>query len=122
GWCMRDHLRTELVLEALEMAIANRRPARGLLHHSDSQYVGAGIAPSMGSVGDAYDNALAESFFATLECELIDRSTFRNRTEARMAVFGFIEGFYNRSRRHSSLGMHSPIEFEKMHTYPSAVA
>jgi putative transposase len=126
GWSMRDHLRTELVLEALEMAIANRRPGRGLVHHSDRgcQYTSyvfgrrcqeAGIVPSMGSVGDAYDNALAESFFATLECELIDREVFRNRTEARMAVFDFIEGFYNPRRRHSSLGQLSPAHFERSH-------
>jgi putative transposase len=93
GWCMRDDLTTQLVLDALEMAIANRHPGSGLIHHSDRgcQYTSyvfgrrckdAGIVPSMGSVGDAYDNAAAESFFATLECELIDRSTFRNRTEA----------------------------------------
>jgi putative transposase len=73
----------------------------------------AGIAPSMGSVGDAYDKALAESFFATLECELIDRRSFRNRTEARLAVFDFIEGFYNPRRRHSSLRQLSPAEFER---------
>jgi putative transposase len=124
GWAMRDHLRTELVLEALEMAIHNRRPTHGLVHHSDRgcQYTSyvfgrrcqeAGIAPSMGSVGDAYDNAAAESFFATLECELIDRSIFRNRTEARLAVFDFIEGFYNSRRRHSALGQLSPAEFER---------
>ena len=124
GWAMRDHLRTELVLEALDMAIHNRRPTQGLVHHSDRgcQYTSyvfgrrcqeAGIAPSMGSVGDAYDNAAAESFFATLECELIDRSIFRNRTEARMAVFDFIEGFYNSRRRHSVLGQLSPAEFER---------
>lgn len=124
GWCMRDDLSTQLVLDALEMAIANRRPGTGLIHHSDRgcQYTAyvfgrrckeAGIVPSMGSVGDAFDNAAAESFFATLECELIDRTTFRNRTEARMAVFDFIEAFYNRHRRHSSIGMLSPAEFER---------
>jgi putative transposase len=126
GWCMRDHLRTELVLEALDMAIANRRPPSGLIHHSDRgcQYTSyvfgrrcqqAGILPSMGSVGDAYDNALAESFFATLETELVDRAVFRNRTEARMAVFEFIESFYNPRRRHSALGQLSPAEFERSH-------
>jgi len=124
GWAMRDHLRTDLVLEALEMALYTRRPAAGLIHHSDRgcQYTSfafgrrcrqAGVAPSMGSVGDAFDNALAESFFATLECELIDRRSFRNRTEARLAVFDFIEGFYNPRRRHSSLGQLSPAEFER---------
>jgi len=72
----------------------------------------AGVRPSTGSVGDAYDNALAEAFFATLECELLDRRRFRSQAEARMAVFHFIEGFYNPTRRHSSLGYLSPIEFE----------
>lgn len=126
GWCMRDDLTTQLVLDALDMAIHGRRPGTGVIHHSDRgcQYTSyvfgrrcreAGISPSMGSVGDAYDNAAAESFFATLECELIDRSTFGNRTEARMAVFDFIEVFYNRQRRHSSIQMLSPVEFERMH-------
>ena len=133
GWAMRDHLRTELVLEALEMAIQVRRPPRGLVHHSDRgcQYTSyafgkrcqrAGIMPSMGSVGDAYDNALCESFFATLECELIDRSVFRNRTDARMAVFDFVEGFYNPRRRHSALGQVSPAEFERRHGESEQVA
>ena len=123
GWAMRTHLRTELVTEALEMAIERRRP-KGVIHHSDqgSQYTslefGArcrkeGIRPSMGSVGDCYDNALCESFFATLECELLDRSSFRNPNEARLAVFDFIEGFYNTRRRHSALGQVSPVVFER---------
>ena len=123
GWCMREDLTTRLVLDALEMALHNRRPI-GVVHHSDrgSQYTSfafgrrcrdAGIAPSMGSVGDAFDNAVAESFFATLECELIDRESSRNRTEARMAVFDFIEGFYNPRRRHSSCGQLSPAEYER---------
>jgi putative transposase len=124
GWAMRDHLRTELVMEALEMGLHTRRPAAGLIHHSDRgcQYTSFAfgrrcretrVAPSMGSVGDAFDNALAESFFATLECELIDRRSFRNRTEARLAVFDFIEAFYNPRRRHPSLGQLSPTEFER---------
>src|SRR5271170_1748771 len=75
----------------------------------------AGVRPSTGSVGDAYDNAMCDSFFATLECELIDRRRFRSRSEARMAVFQFIEGFYNPSRRHSALGYLSPIEYERKH-------
>ena len=97
-----------------------------VIHHSDrgSQYTTvafgnrckeAGVRPSTGSVGDAYDNAICESFFATLECELIDRRRFRSRSEARMAVFQFIEGFYNPSRRHSALGYLSPIEYERKH-------
>ena len=122
GWCMRTHLRTELILEALNMAVDQRRPS-GVIHHSDqgSQYTSiafgnrckeAGIRPSMGSVGDCYDNAMCESFFATLECELLDRSTFRTHAEARAAVFEFVEGWYNLRRRHSALGYRSPIQFE----------
>src|SRR5947208_4710663 len=114
GWAMADHLRTELVLDALDMALWNRKPAAGLIHHSDHgcQYTSlafsrrcreAGIAQSMGSVGDCYDNAMAESFNATLECELIARHRWRTHTEARMAVIDFIEGFYNPRRRHSAL-------------------
>jgi hypothetical protein len=105
------------------MALAMRRP-RGVIHHSDqgSQYTSiefgnrcreAGVPPSMGSVGDVYDNAMAESFFATLECELLDRRRFKTQAEARNAVFEFIEGFYNPRRRHSSLGYLSPVEFER---------
>lgn len=123
GWAMADHLRTELVLDALEMALAQRRP-RDVIHHSDqgSQYTSlafgarcreAGVRPSMGSVGDAYDNAMCESFFATLECELLDRRRFRSRDEARMAIFSFIEGWYNPRRRHSALGYLSPIDYEE---------
>lgn len=122
GWSMAAHLRTELVLDALNMAIWRRRP-QGVVHHSDqgAQYTSiafgqrcrqAGVRPSTGSVGDAYDNALCESFFATLECELLDRHRFGGRAEARMAVFEFIEGFYNRRRRHSALGYRSPVAFE----------
>ena len=77
---------------------------------------GTGVRPSMGSVGDAYDNAMAESFFATLECGLLDRRTFKTQAEARMAVFEFIEGFYNPRRRHSSLGYLSPVDYERHHT------
>jgi putative transposase len=125
GWAMANHLRSELVLEALNMALGQRR-ASGVIHHSDQgcQYTsiafglrcrGAGVQPSMGSVGDCYDNAMAESFFATLECELLDRVRFRAQAEARIAIFDFIEGFYNPSRRHSSLGYLSPNEFERQH-------
>jgi putative transposase len=124
GWSMADNLRTELVLDALDMAVWNRNPASGVVHHSDQgcQYTSfafgrrcreAGVVPSMGSVGDCYDNAMAESFFATLECELLDRQTFRNRTQARLAVFDYIEGFYNTHRRHSALGQLSPREYER---------
>ena len=123
GWAMANHLRTELVLEALNMAIAQRRP-HGVIHHSDkgAQYTSLafgkrcrdrGIVTSTGSAGDCYDNAMAESFFATLECELIDRRSFRTHAEARMAIFRFIEGWYNTKRRHSGLEYLSPNEFER---------
>ena len=125
GWAMANHLRTELVLDALEMAIGCRQP-NNVIHHSDQgcQYTSyafgkrcrqAGIRPSMGSVGDCFDNAMCESFFATLETELIDRRKFKTRSEAKLAVFQFIEGWYNPRRRHSSLGYRSPIRFEKDH-------
>lgn len=124
GWAMGDTLRTDLVVEALNMAVWNRRPAAGVVHHSDrgAQYTSvtfsrrceeAGVVPSMGSVGDAYDNALAEAFFATLETELLMRHTFATRKAARLALFDFIEGFYNSHRRHSALGYLSPSEFER---------
>ena len=123
GWSMASHLRTELVLEALDMALKQRRP-EGVIHHSDqgTQYTSfafglrcrkAGVRPSMGSVGDCFDNAMCESFFATLECELLDRRRFKNHEEARRAIFEFLEGWYNLHRRHSSLGYLSPAEFEK---------
>jgi putative transposase len=123
GWSMASHLRTELVLEALNMALEQRRP-EGVIHHSDqgTQYTSiafglrcrkAGVRPSMGSVGDCFDNAMCESFFATLECELLDRRRFKNHEEARRAIFEFLEGWYNLHRRHSSLGYLSPAEFEK---------
>ena len=125
GWSMANHLRAELVLDALEMAISQRRPV-GVIHHSDqgSQYTSlafgkrcneAGVRPSMGSVGDAYDNAMCESFFATLECELLDRRRFASQAEARMACFSFIEGWYNPVRLHSSLGYRSPMDYEAPH-------
>ncbi|HSM59694.1 MAG TPA: IS3 family transposase, partial [Longimicrobiales bacterium] len=125
GWSMAIHLRTVLVLDALNMALSQRRPV-GVILHSDqgSQYTSlafgqrcreAGVCPSMGSVGDCYDNAMAESFFATLECELLDRVRFRTQAEARIAIFDFIEGFYNPRRRHSGLGYLSPLEFERAH-------
>lgn len=124
GWAMAETLRTELVVEALNMAVWNRRPTAGVVHHSDrgAQYTSvtfsrrceeAGILPSMGSVGDAYDNALAEAFFATLETELLMQHTFATRKAARLALFDFIEGFYNSHRRHSALGYLSPAEFER---------
>ena len=122
GWAFAIHLRVELVLGALRMAVRRRQP-RAVIHHSDrgSQYTSvafgdrcreAGVRPSMGSVGDAYDNAMCESFFATLECELLDRSHFHSPEEAERAVFEFIEGWYNPRRRHSALHYNSPIEYE----------
>ena len=123
GWSMATTLATSLVLDALEMSLTARRP-NGVIHHSDqgSQYTSlefgrrcreAGVRPSMGSVGDAYDNAMCESFFATLECELLARRRFKTQAEARMAIFQFIEGFYNRRRRHSSIGYLSPLDYER---------
>jgi putative transposase len=123
GWAMANHLRTELVLDALEMAIGQRRP-KDVIHHSDqgSQYTSlafgsrcreAGVRPSMGSVGDAYDNAMCESFFSTLEAELLSRRRFHSQAEARMACFSYIEGWYNPYRRHSALGYLSPAAFEQ---------
>jgi putative transposase len=123
GWAMATHLRTELVLAALNMALGQRRPA-AVIHHSDqgSQYTAlafgrrcdeAGVRPSMGSVGDCFDNAMCESFFATLECELLDRRHFKTQIEARMAIFEFIEGWYNPHRRHSAINYSSPVDFER---------
>jgi putative transposase len=125
GWSMRADLEAELVVDALEMAVVRRRPQAGLVHHSDqgSQYVSlifgercrdAGVRLSMGSRGDAYDNAVAESFFASLEKDLLRRRSFPTRQEARTAVFDYIETFYNPIRLHSTLGYLSPVDFEKM--------
>jgi putative transposase len=122
GWSMANHLRAELVLDAMEMAVGQRRP-KDVVHHSDqgSQYTSvafgkrcgeAGVRPSMGSVGDAYDNAMAESFFSTLEAELLSRRRFTSQAEARMACFSYIEGWYNPVRLHSGLGYRSPITYE----------
>lgn len=123
GWSMAEHMRSELVVDALQMGLHRRKPAPGLVHHSDlgSQYVSlafgqqardAGIAVSMGSRGDAYDNAVAESFFATLKKELVHRRPWPTRRELGSAVFEYIEAFYNRQRRHSTLGYLSPEEYE----------
>ncbi len=123
---MESHLRTELVLQALNMALYLRRP-QGVIHHSDQgiQYTAYALGkrcsewsvrPSMGSVGDCYDNALCESFFASLECELLDRRSFQTHAEARMAVFQYIEGWYNTHSRHSSIDYYAPIAFERRYT------
>jgi putative transposase len=123
GWAMAPHLRTELVLDALEMAVHQRKP-REVIHHSDQrcQYTSIafgkrceqmGIKPSMGSVGDCFDNAMCESFNATLECELLVKHRFKTHREAALVVFDFIEGFYNPHRRHTSIGNISPAEYER---------
>lgn len=123
GWSMAEHLRAELVIGALNMAVRNRKPTPGLVHHSDhgAQYTSlafgrrleeAGILGSMGSIGDALDNAVTESFFATLQTELLDRQAWPTRAALRSAIFEYIEGFYNRRRRHSALGYLSPVEYE----------
>jgi putative transposase len=125
GWAMADTLHTQVVLDALNMALWQRRPA-DVVHHSDQgcQYTSiafglrcreAGVRPSMGSVGDAYDNAMAESFFATLETECLEQRRFRTRNEARFELVSFIEGFYNRRRRHSALDYQSPVDYERNH-------
>jgi len=114
GWRIGETLHADLVLAALNMALQQRR-AHGVIHHSDrgSQYTSLAfgqrcqemnVRPSMGSVGDAYDNAMAESFFARLECELLNRRSFKSKAEARTALFTYIEGWYNPRRRHSALG------------------
>jgi transposase InsO family protein len=123
GWAMRETLDAELALAALRMALADRRPGPGLLHHSDrgSQYTGGayqellaahGIVASMSKKGDCWDNAVAESFFATLEVELILEADWDTRDAARQAIFAYIETWYNRERRHSSLGYRSPVAYE----------
>jgi putative transposase len=125
GWAIEPYLHTELVLAALDAALTQRRP-RQVVHHSDHgcQYTSyafgkrcqeMNVMPSMGSVGDAYDNAMAESFFATLEKELLNRRRFKTHAEAKLAVFEWIEGWYNPHRRHSSLGRISPVNFERRH-------
>jgi len=122
GWAMEKHLRTELVVQALDLAV-ERRQTDGVIHHSDqgTQYTSiefgkrcreADVRTSMGTVGDCYDNALCESFFASLECELLDQATFTDPSEAQRELFSYIEGFYNSSRRHSSIDYKSPMNYE----------
>ena len=122
GWSMAEHLRTELVVDALEMALWRREPGAGLIHHTDhgSQYTAlsfgkrleeVGIVPSMGRTGSALDNAMAESFVSTLKAELVDRHRFPTREAARVAIFEYIEAFYNRIKRHSALGYASPVDY-----------
>ena len=126
GWCMLSHMRLELVKRALEMAVARRRPGPGVIHHSDhgSQYTAVifgqrcellGIDVSLGSVGDCYDNAVCEAFHSTLKRELVHRRPWPTRAELKTAVFEYIEGFYNTTRRHSTLSYHSPARFESLY-------
>lgn len=123
GWAMETHWRTELVLAALNMALGQRRPGAAI-HHSDhgTQYTSiafgprcreAGVRRSMGSSGDCFDNAMRASFLATLECELLERRSFKTQVAARMAIFDFIEGWYNPHRRHSALGYQSPLDYAR---------
>ena len=125
GWAMANHLRSAVVLDALAMALAQRRP-QDVIYHSDqgTQYTSlafgqrckeAGVRPSMGSVGDCFDNALCESFFATLECELLERERFPTQAAAQLAIFQYIEGWYNPQRLHSALGYESPLNYERRH-------
>jgi len=131
GWSMAEHLQAELVIKALQMAVWNRRPSPGLVHNSDhgSQYTSlafgqwlaqAGIPGSMGAVGDALDNAVAESFFATLQVELLDRRQWSTRRELTTAIFDYTEVFFNRQRLHSTLGYLSPTEFEEVYALQQA--
>jgi putative transposase len=124
GWAMEDHLRTELVVDALRMAVWRRKPAPGLIHHSDQgiQYTAlsfserlkeVGIEPSMGRTGSALDNAMAESFVSTLKVELVSRMEFPSRQAAKTAIFEYLETFYNARRLHSALGYRSPEDFEE---------
>jgi putative transposase len=123
GWSIADHMRAELVADAIDMATLRRRPPTGAIAHSDhgSTYCSwvfgqrlraAGLMGSMGSVGDALDNAVAESFFASLQCELLDRHTWPTRAGLARAMFHWIETFYNPTRRHSTLGYLSPVDYE----------
>ena len=124
GWAMENHLRTELVIDALQMAVWRRKPAPGLVHHSDQgvQYTAlsfserlkeVGITPSMGRTGTALDNAMAESFVSTLKAELVSRLEFPSRQAAKTAIFDYLETFYNTRRLHSSLGYMTPADFEE---------
>lgn len=134
GWSIADHMRSELVVDAIQMAIWRRGQGDGeRIMHTDhgSQYTSwafgrrlraAGILGSMGTIGDAFDNAMAESFFSTLQAELLDRRRWETRAELASAIFSYIEGFYNPRRRHSSIGYLSPVEFESRHTDAAAAA
>jgi putative transposase len=128
GWSIADHLRAELVCDALDMARWRRRPPAGrTIAHSDhgAQYTSwafgqriraAGLLGSMGSIGDCFDNSMVESFFGTMQLELLDRNAWATRQELANAIFDYIESFYNPTRRHSKIGMLSPVEYERTHT------
>lgn len=130
GWSIADHMRVELVIDALGMATLRRKPREGgTILHSDhgSQYTAwafgkrleaAGILPSMGTVGDCYDNSMMESFWGTMQLEILDRNTWHTRAELANTIFEWIECWYNPKRRHSRIGMYSPAEFETRHTPP----
>jgi putative transposase len=130
GWSIDDNMRTELVTDALGMAITRRRPENGsTIMHSDhgSQFtswafgqrlLAAGLLGSMGSVGDCYDNSMMESFWGTMQLELLDSRTWETRAELANAIFEWIECWYNPKRRHSSIGMLSPLDYEAHHTAP----
>ncbi len=133
GWAMENHLRTELVIDALRMAVWRRKPAAGLVHHSDQgvQYTAlsfserlreVGITPSMGRTGTALDNAMAESFVSTLKAELVSSLKFPGRQAAKTAIFDYLETFYNTRRLHSSLGYKSPADFEEDRIVEASVA
>ena len=133
GWAMEGHLRTEIVVNALQMAVWRRKPAPGLVHHSEQgvQYTAlsfaerlreVGIQPSMGRTGSALDNAMAESFVSTLKTELVSRLEFPSRQAARTAIFEYLETFYNTRRLHSALGYRSPADFEEDRMREASVA
>ena len=130
GWSIDDNMRTALVTDALGMAITRRRPENSsTIMHSDhgSQFTSwafgqrlhaAGLLGSMGSIGDCYDNSMMESFWGTMQLELLDSRTWKTRAELASAIFEWIECWYNPKRRHSSIGMLSPIDYEAAHTSP----
>jgi putative transposase len=133
GWSIADHIRTELVVDALQMARWQRRPQPGTIVHADrgTQYTSwlfghrlraAGLLGSMGRVASSVDNALVESFWSTMQRELLDRRTWTSRTELASAMFEWIEGWYNPRRRHSALGYLSPVEYETLHNVAKVAA
>ncbi|CAM5784172.1 Integrase catalytic domain-containing protein OS=Cellulomonas persica OX=76861 GN=CPE01_11040 PE=4 SV=1 [Cellulomonas persica] len=133
GWSIADHMRSELVVDALQMAIWTRQPAPGVIVHADrgAQYTSwifghrlrsAGLLGSMGRVASSVDNTMMESFWSTMQRELLDRRTWASREELAAGIFEWIEGFYNPHRRHSGLGYRSPNDFEDLHTTATAAA